>query len=214
MNDLAPVMEVSSGQAPNPDSSAPDTSVAEPAKLEATPLSTRQRFSRLLRETHRELIIYAASLTGDHHAGQDIVQDAFVAAYRKFAEFDPDGDFGAWMRGFVRNKTRDWFRKQQRIPLPNSEIAEIEVDIAAWQSARAQGKGSVFEALETCLEALPERLSEAVRTFYLRDQSGEQAAETLGISPASLRKRLERAREQLHSCISRKTQPQPSPNNE
>ncbi len=170
----------------------------------------RHTFSRQLRAHHRELIVYAASLTGNHHAGQDIVQDAFVSAYRKFADFDPDADFGAWMRGFVRNKARDWFRKQQRAPLSNSEATEVEVDIAAWQAARARGTGSVFEALESCLDALPERLRDAVRAFYLRDQPGDQAAESLGISPASLRKRLERAREQLHACISRKTQPQTS----
>jgi len=183
----------------------------KPSSSDSPSSGARQSFSLLMRTHHRELIVYAAALTGDHHAGQDLVQDAFVTAYGKFASFDPDRDFGAWMRGIVRNKCGDWFRRQRRAPIPHPDITEIELGLTLWQTARTTGTGSVFDALENCLASLPTRLGDAVRAFYFHDQAGQSAAETLGISPASLRKRLERARRQLHDCISRKLQPQPNP---
>jgi RNA polymerase sigma factor CnrH len=181
----------------------------KPSSSDSPAHGSRASFSLLMRTHHRELILYAATLTGDHHAGQDLVQDAFVTAYSKFASFDTERDFAAWMRGIVRNKCRDWFRRQRRAPIPLPEATHIEIGLAVWQTARTSGTGSVFDALESCLASLPTRLGDAVRAFYLHDQAGQPAAETLGISPASLRKRLERARRQLHDCISRKLQPQP-----
>ena len=40
--------------------------------------------------------------------------------------------------------------------------------------------------------------------FYYNDQNGEEVAEALGVSPAAIRKRLQRARELLKACVDRK----------
>lgn len=168
----------------------------------------RQRFSSLMREHHRELLIFAGAVTRDRASAQDIVQDAFVSAWRKFGDFDEARDFGAWMRGIVRNKSKDWFRSQQRLPLgisPDSlEFVEVEIDIAAWQAAKIEGSG-IFEIVGDCVERLPANFKIAVKRFYFEGLDSEQAAATLEISSANLRKRLERARTLLHECIGGKT---------
>ena len=96
------------------------------------------------------------------------------------------------------------FEKQKRTPIPDTEIVDIELDIAAWQSAREAGSGELFDELELCLSRLPEKLKDAVTAFYLQEQSGAETAETLEISPSTVRKRLERARDQLHLCLTGK----------
>lgn len=176
-----------------------DSSGSPPLRLVKE--GSRADFSRLMREHHRELIVFAGALVSNREAGKDIVQDALVSAWRKFGEFDPKlGDFGAWMRGIIRFKAKDFFRKMQRTPISELGLVEMEVDLAAWQSARAAGTG-VFEIVENCLSKLPENMRDAVQRFYFEDRSGEDAAGVLKISPANLRKRLERARGILHECI-------------
>jgi RNA polymerase sigma-70 factor (ECF subfamily) len=168
----------------------------------------RRRFSSLMREHHRELLIFAGAVTRDRASAQDIVQDAFVSAWRKFGDYDEAGDFGAWMRGIVRNKIKDWFRVRQRQPVGISpealEFVELEIDIAAWQASRKEGAG-VFEIVGECVERLPANFKTAVRRFYFEGLDSEQSAAALGISSANLRKRLERARALLHECIGGKT---------
>ncbi len=162
---------------------------------------SRAAFSQLMREHHRDLIVFAGAVVSDQDAGKDIVQDSLVTAWKKFDQFDPEvGDFGAWVRGIIRNKAKDYFRKMQRTPIPSLDLVEMEVDLAAWQSARAAGTG-VFEIVEGCLSKLPDNLRAAVKQFYFEDRSGDDAANDLDISPANLRKRLERARGLLHECI-------------
>jgi RNA polymerase sigma-70 factor (ECF subfamily) len=173
----------------------------------STSLTTREKFSQLMREHHRELLVYARAIVKDHHAAQDIVQDSLISAYRKFATFDEDLDFGKWMRGIIRHKCLDWFRKRKRTPIPDTEIVDIELDIAAWQAAREVGKPPLFEALEQCIGQLPEKLKSAVTTFYLQENSGAETADKLEVSAATVRKRLERARDQLHNCLAGKSEP-------
>ena len=161
-----------------------------------------------MREHHRELLVFAGAAVGNRDAAQDVVQEAFLVAWRKFDAFDHRRDFGAWMRGIVRNKIKDWFRRQQREPVSELDVAEMELDLATWQSARESGSG-IFEIIHGCIGKLPGNYKQAVRTFYFEDHEGEAAAESRGISPATLRKRLQRARALLHDCIATHTQPKP-----
>ncbi len=175
-------------------------------------LTRRQRFSELMREHHSQLLVFATAIVKDHDSAKDIVQDALVTAWKKFDQYETDRDFGKWMRGIIRNKCKDWFRKHQKDALPDIEVVEMEVDIESWQSANAAGTG-VFETVEVCMEKLPENLKGAVDTYYFENRDGTDAAEQLQITPANLRKRLERARALLHDCISRTIEADQTPSN-
>ena len=63
-----------------------------------------ETFSQLVKDHHRELLIYARALTHDVVAAREVVQDAFVVAFEKMDTFDVTRDFAAWMRGIVRNQ--------------------------------------------------------------------------------------------------------------
>ncbi|MEM1443757.1 MAG: sigma-70 family RNA polymerase sigma factor [Verrucomicrobiota bacterium] len=163
-----------------------------------------------MREHHRELLIFASAATSCRSAAQDIVQEAFVSAWRSFERFDETRDFGAWMRGIVRNKTKDWFRKQNRETSFEPDFTDLEIDIATWQEARQDGV-EIFEVVESCVGKLPANFKQAIRAFYFADQTSEEAATQLEISSSNLRKRLERARALLHDCIALQTHTQPQP---
>lgn len=165
----------------------------------------RQRFSAQMREHHRELLVFAAAASGSRESAKDIVQESFVSAWKSFERFDESRDFGAWMRGIVRNKTKDWFRRQQRDPIFDMELLDRE--IGAWQTAKESGN-SIFEIVTACVGKLPSNYQTAVQAFYFEDREGNEASESLNISPANLRKRLQRARALLHDCIASQTHPE------
>ena len=161
-------------------------------------------FSELVRRHHRDLLVYARSLTRDDASARDIVQDSFIVAYEKVTTFDVTRDFATWMRGIVRNKWREWVRKNRRYDLSDNELAQIDADVAVWQAMRSERNSSVFAALEDCLDRLPENLHEAVEACYFEGRTSEEASERLGVAPPAVRKRLERARRLLRDCLERK----------
>lgn len=160
----------------------------------------RKSFAILAREHHRGLLTYARALTKEDHTSRDLVQDAFVVAWGNLATFDVTRDFGAWMRGIVRNKWRESLRKNSRqVAMDDGVLECLEADASEWQDLRDQG--GVFARLELCLKKLPENLAEAVKAFYYDGYSSDEAADVLSLQGATLRKRLERARGGLRDCL-------------
>lgn len=182
--------------------------IAEQNSIELDP-RVPEDFAQLVDIHHRELLVYARSLTRESNTSRDIVQDAFIVAYQKINTFDVTRDFATWMRGIVRNKWREWLRKNLRYELTDQEISAVDTDIAAWQGAHASGSSTVFDALEVCLERLPENLRETVHSFYYEGKSGDEASADLGVAPAAIRKRLQRARNLLKDCVNNKLDPNP-----
>ncbi|MEM9284222.1 MAG: RNA polymerase sigma factor [Verrucomicrobiota bacterium] len=166
-------------------------------------------FAKLVKLHHRDLLVYARALTKDPVPASDIVQEAFIAAYEKVHTFDVTRDFAAWMRGIVRNKWHEWLRKNHRYLLDEENLARIDADVAAWQQKRAQGSSTLLEALELCLQRLPEGLAAAVHASYYEGRSSDEAAASLGLSAAAVRKRLQRARELLKECLNHKLEQAP-----
>jgi RNA polymerase sigma-70 factor (ECF subfamily) len=161
--------------------------------------SDRATFSQMARDHHRLLLVYARTLVRDEGDARELVQDALLAAWKNLKKFDVTRDRGAWLRGIVRNKWRDYCRHKGRRPLiADEELVELEADLSAWERDR---QGPVFDALQECRDKLPEAFSEAVEAFYYEGLSGEEAAEHLGVQPGTFRKRLERARAVLHDCL-------------
>ncbi|NNE94028.1 MAG: sigma-70 family RNA polymerase sigma factor [Verrucomicrobiales bacterium] len=161
-------------------------------------------FAQLVHLHHRELLVYARALTREESTARDIVQEAFIVAFDKIDAFDVTRDFPTWMRGIVRNKWREWVRKNKRYVFTDKNIAEIDADVAQWQAESAAGNRTVFDVLETCLDRLPDTLRDTVHAFYYRGENGEEAAKSLGIAPAAVRIRLQRARDLLKDCVDRK----------
>ena len=159
---------------------------------------TRETFSCLVRENHATLTAYARMITGDGVKAGEIVQDAFVTAWQNIGKFDVTRDISSWLRGIVRNKWREACRRGSReIGMDEETLAAIESTITAWQADRPE----VFDRLAHCRGQLPAPLAESIQVFYDEQLSTEEAAVRLDINGATLRKRLERAREALRQCM-------------
>lgn len=163
-----------------------------------------EAFAALAREHHRELLVYSRALTREDHQSRDIVQESFVTAWENQDRFDVTRDFGSWLRGIVRNKWRETMRRNNKmIALEDDALESMEAEMLSWQELRQDGGPSVFLKLEDCIEKLPHALLGAVKSFYYDGQSTDEAAAELEIGGATLRKRLERARESLRDCLNK-----------
>lgn len=167
------------------------------------PKMTRETFSGIVRDNHATLTAYARMITGDGVKAGEIVQDAFVTAWQNIGKFDVTRDLPSWLRGIVRNKWREACRRGNReISMDEEALAMIESTIVEWQADRPE----VFDRLAHCRSLLPVSLAESIDAFYDEQLSTEEAAVRLDINGATLRKRLERAREALRQCL----QPKPT----
>lgn len=163
---------------------------------------TRMEFSGLIRENHPTLMAYARMVTGDPTKAGDLVQDTFVVAWQNLGKFDVTRDLACWLRGIVRNKWRESCRRSGReVPMDEDALAAIERTVVEWQADRLE----IFDQLADCRRQLPSPLAQSIAAFYDDNLSTDDAATRLEINGATLRKRLERAREALRACLQSKT---------
>lgn len=173
------------------------------ATIQPPTVMDRTAFSDLVRSHHLGLLSYARALAGGENTARELVQDAFVAAWQNVSRFDVTRDFASWLRGILRNKWREHCRLHAReTVLDEAALARLEETMAVHRD----GDSALLDRLADCRTKLPEPLAEAVRVYYDEELGGDEAAAALSLNPATLRKRLERAREALRVCLGGKSE--------
>lgn len=143
----------------------------------------------------------ARYLSRDPDAAQDIVQDAFLRAYRSFADFRGLSP-RAWLLAIVRNCHATWRmqhrRAPQSAPLPHGDgeapedAASLLVDGDTPESLLL--RRTEAEAVRALLEHLPEPLREVLVLRELDELSYREIAEVAGVPVGTVMSRLSRAR--------------------
>ena len=137
---------------------------------------------------------------GRHPDVEDIVQTAFVEAFRSLADFRGDALFSTWLTRIAINEALARARKQGRYEPLDEETREAGEIFMTRQQADPERQAFARELgtlLESAVDALPDGARE---TFVLREIEGLSTAETaecLGVSEDVIKTRLSRARASL-----------------
>lgn len=167
-------------------------------------------FQILVQEHSEMLFCYALSLCGDRDMAEDASQEAFLVAYRRMDDFDSSRDFGAWLRGIVRNVLRSEKRKSARLVLMDMEYAHaaIENSFATAEPDRRSVTGELLEALRKCLETLDTHTRRMFELFYAEQAQAADIAASFGLTVETVWKRISRGRKALKVCIGHRLEKQ------
>jgi len=134
---------------------------------------------------------------------EDLVQETFVRVFRSLGTFDAArGGLGPWLGAIARNVAR---RRWHRCAPPDSldpDLAEAVFEAPAEDAAGETREQ--LEALRGCLEALPPDLDRIVRLRYVEARSTRGIAQAERLPEATVRLRLDEARETLARCLKAK----------
>lgn len=153
----------------------------------------------------------------DHNAAEDLVQEAFLAAWKNRASFDGRSERGTWLVAILRRKIADHFRRVGRRRETTSEGTEVEFalfdergrwrqriqDIDLYPNNNVEAE-EFWQAMVDCLRLLPSTLATAYDLRELQDIPPAEACEQLAISRQNLAVRLHRARLLLRDCLERR----------
>lgn len=143
------------------------------------------------------LVLRLSRRCADPHVVDEVVQDAFLAVWRKADTYRGDGDVGAWVWGIAIRKLLDRFRK--RVPLP------VEVDERVHGASRS-AEDAVLVGIEhgnlgAALNRLSPELRAVMQATVLDGLSTREAAALLGIPAGTVKTRAMRARKQLREAL-------------
>ena len=157
-------------------------------------------FESLVVEHHVRVRALVRSLGVDPDWVDDIAQEAFLTAYRRWDTYDPSRDFGKWLRGIAANIVRNEIRKDaRRQRILHTELAEILLDRYAESQKRYEPLAVV--AIQQCVDKLPPKSRQVVQGRYRDGLAAPQLAKQLELSAANVRQMLVRIRRQLKECV-------------
>jgi RNA polymerase sigma factor (sigma-70 family) len=106
---------------------------------------------------------YALSVVHDFQQAEDVVQEAFVAAWYALPTLAEPAAFAAWLRSIVRHRAHRVLRRKhlEVVPLSTADAVPADVVRADQRLERDQEIGGVFSAIAE----LPRPLREVVVLF-------------------------------------------------
>jgi len=161
-------------------------------------------FADLVKEHQVSLRVFVRSLGVESGWVDDLAQDAFVVAYREMDSYDPDRDFGKWLRGIARNLVRNELRKQGRHRrILHESLSQHLLDLAENEKDR-EVDVTQLSALRDCVEQLPGKSRELVHSRYFEGWDATILADKFEMKAATVRQTLLRIRRQLYQCINQR----------
>ena len=161
--------------------------------LETASLQGDLSFNEFYRSEYRDVVGLAFALTGSRSASEELAQEAFTAAYRRWADIAGYNRPDAWVRRVLVNRSRSWgrrrgaeFRAMTRLRSRRERLAELpDPDHEFWDAVRA----------------LPRRQSQAITLHYLEDRPLSDIGEILECSEGSVKTHLHRGRQALADSL-------------
>jgi RNA polymerase sigma-70 factor, ECF subfamily len=157
------------------------------------------RALRSLYDRHRPQVWRLARAFADLDADDvdDVVQEAFVRAFRSLPTLKDHARFAPWLLTIARNRALSRLaRRRAGVELTEELTREAEVGAAGEVDQPDPEAGAEVEVVRRVIAELPEGPEkETVRLFYLEGElSAREIAERLGVGKSAITMRLERFR--------------------
>ena len=168
-----------------------------------------ERFYELIRPYERQLYSAALAILRNPADAEDVVQEAVLKAFKHLRQFRAEARFSTWLIQITVNEARMRRRKLHAVaidPIADQRDEEghyVPRDFADWREIPSEvlERKEIREQLAEALNSLGEKYREV---FILRDMqhlSIDETAKVLGISIASVKTRLLRARLMLRDLL-------------
>jgi RNA polymerase sigma-70 factor, ECF subfamily len=177
--------------------------VRSPVKVkELVPESTLESFERTVVPLLDDAYTLARYLLRNEHDAQDVVQEAFLRAWRHYAGLR-DGDARPWLLTIVRNCCWTWRRSAR------TKRETIEYDDEAHSSRTGEHRAADADAvaasnrdvLRAALAQLQPEYREALVLREIEGMSYKEMAQVAGVPLGTIMSRLARARRRLQTAL-------------
>ncbi len=156
------------------------------ADLTLTDGDDDRRFDEWYHREYRRVVALVYTLSGSRGAAEELTQDAFLEAHRRWGSISGYADPGGWVRKVAMNKARSALRRraaearaytrhlgrERQLPNPSHEF---------WAAVRA----------------LPTKQAQVVALHYLEDRPVDDIAALLDVASGTVKTHLHRARQTL-----------------
>lgn len=170
----------------------------------------QEAFKTLMRRHNQTLFRTARAILRNDGEAEDVVQEAYLLAYRAMGNFRGDAKLSTWLVRIVANlairrRQRQGRDRQLFAELPETsgeEALPMDKHDSANPEANA-ANGELRRLLEARIDQLPDLYREVFVLRGIEDLDVDETAAILGLPPATVRTRFFRARHLLREGLAK-----------
>lgn len=156
------------------------------------------------REAHYQLYkLYSRSMynvgyriVNNEEEAQDVLQEAFISAFRSLDHYRGDATFGSWLKRIVVNKAINVIKRRKTERFPDDDrfdVPEEESDVEEFQFTVQQVRDAI--------EKLPDGYRSVLSLYLLEGYDHSEIAEILGISESTSKSQFNRSKKKLREIL-------------
>jgi RNA polymerase sigma-70 factor, ECF subfamily len=198
-----------------PEQPAPELELSRVVDAELVRLARKGSASALrliVRRHNQQLYRVARAIVRNDTEAEDVLQEAYLSAFRHLAQFRADASLATWLTRIVVNKATDR-RQRADMMLPLDALDKFErpdvtvtPDLAAeLDPERTAARSQIRALLERAIDNLPEPFRMVFVMRMVEQLDTKETASALGLREETVKTRLHRAkalmREQLQPTL-------------
>jgi len=160
-------------------------------------------FEQLMRRHNRALYRTARSIVKDDAEAEDVLQEAYILAFRGMENFRGESSMSTWLTRIVINEAIARSRKKSRMADIIQLDGEAAMDEHNEQPEQVLLRSEARRLIEQKIDCLPDAFRTVFVLRALEEMSVEETAACLDIPEATVRTRYFRARGLLREALSR-----------
>ncbi len=163
-----------------------------------------ERCRRGDREAHYQLYkLYSRSMynigyriVNDAAEAQDVLQEAFISAFRNLEHYRGEASFGSWLKRIVVNKAINVIKSRKTEHLPEDEHFDVREEV--WEDEEFP---FTVEQVRKAIDQLPDGYRSVLSLYLLEGYDHGEIAEILGISESTSKSQFNRSKKKLRDIL-------------
>ncbi len=165
-------------------------------------LKNSQAFVMLVKRYESRLLGYIRRISGVQiEDAEDILQEAFLDAYRHIADFDASLKFSSWIYRIVHNKTISAYRKRRKqlrdVSIDDEDTGLMHVLAEERGADRETEEALTTDQIKKILESLPERDRTVLVLVYLEEKTYREISDILRVPENTVATWIRRAKQKF-----------------
>jgi RNA polymerase sigma factor (sigma-70 family) len=136
-------------------------------------------------------------ITRSEEDAEDVLQEAFINAFRNLDHYRGDATFGAWLKRIVINKAINALNKKKHELIPDDE----QWDVAEEETTTEYRDDLTVERVKQGIEKLPDGYRTVLSLYLLEGYDHQEIGEILGITESTSKSQLNRAKSKLKELL-------------
>ena len=169
-------------------------------------------FEELVRKHQKRMFNIAYRMMGNYEEACEIVQDAFISAYRSIKSFKGRAKFSTWLYTIVINLSKNRLKQlktqlhREKYSIDNPVLKNenpINVEPATNEPSALERleKKDIQQKVQGCINSLDDEFREVVVLRDIQGFSYDEISDLLKVPEGTVKSRLFRAREVLKDCM-------------